>query len=136
MLHELWTKDVSPELRTTYQYVLDLRNRLEETSRMAAENADISSKKYKEYYDMKTKDRKFKVGEEVLLMLPTSGNKFIMEWRGPYKVVECHSNGVDYMIKIKGRIKLFHANMLKKFYRRDSGWSTLPEHLETTHKVS
>ena len=121
ILYELWTKEnMNPELKTTYQYVFDLRNRLEETSKLAVQNAEISSGQYKKYYDLKTKNRSFKVGEEVLLLLPTSSNKFSMQWRGPYKVEQCHDNGVDYVIKVKGKSKLFHVNMLKKFYRREN----------------
>ena len=121
ILYELWTKEnMNPELKTTYQYVFDLRNRLEETAKLAVQNAEISSRQYKKYYDLKTRNRSFKVGEEVLLLLPTSSNKFSMQWRGPYKVEQCHDNGVDYIIKVKGKSKLFHANMLKKFYRRES----------------
>lgn len=38
ILRELWTKDVSdPDIKTTYQYVIDLKERLEETCKIAQE---------------------------------------------------------------------------------------------------
>ena len=35
ILRELWTKEVPQETRSTYQYILDVRNRLEETCQLA-----------------------------------------------------------------------------------------------------
>lgn len=39
ILRELWTKEVNdPEVHTTYQYIVDLKERLESTCTMAKEN--------------------------------------------------------------------------------------------------
>ena len=38
ILKELWTGREESEVRTTYQYVLDVKERLEETCRMVREN--------------------------------------------------------------------------------------------------
>ncbi|XP_063584731.1 uncharacterized protein LOC134762284 [Penaeus indicus] len=120
ILHELWTNDnIDSEVKTTYQYVLDLRSRLEETAKLAAEQAEISSRNYKTYYDLKAKSRKLDIGDDVLVLLPSSSNKLVMQWLGPYPVVECKGNGVDYVIRIRGKNRLFHINMLKKYFRRD-----------------
>ncbi|XP_069973556.1 uncharacterized protein [Penaeus vannamei] len=110
---------IDSEVKTTYQYVLDLRSRLEETARLAAEQAEISSRNYKAYYDLKAKPRKLNTGDDVLVLLPSSSNKLVMQWLGPYSVVECKGNGVDYVIRVRGKNKLFHINMLKKYFRRD-----------------
>ncbi|XP_037789320.1 uncharacterized protein LOC119584727 [Penaeus monodon] len=120
ILHDLWTNDgIDNEVKTTYQYVLDLRSRLEETAKLAASHANISSKSYKAYYDLKSRPRKLEIGDEVLVLLPTSTNKLVMHWRGPYPIIRCHENGVDYIIKMQGKDKLFHINMLKRYFRRE-----------------
>ena len=120
ILHELWSNDeLNSEVKNVYQYVTDLRERLKESARIAASNAEISSSSYKKYYDMKTKSRKLNVNDEVLILLPTDNNKLIMQWRGPYPVIECKENGVDYLVNIRNKPKLFHINMLKKYYRRN-----------------
>lgn len=120
ILHELWTNNsIDSEVKTTYQYVLDLRSRLEETAKLAAEQAEISSRNYKTYYDLKAKPRKLDIGDDVLVLLPSSSNKLVMQWLGPYPVVECKGNGVDYVLRIRGKNRLFHINMLKKYFRRD-----------------
>ena len=83
ILHELMTNSsINEEVKTTYQYVLDLRTKLQETAKIAVKNANISTSRYKEYFDRKAKPRKFVKGEEVLLMLPSNLNKFLMQWKG------------------------------------------------------
>lgn len=121
ILHELWSDDnMNDDVKTTYQYVLDLRSRLEETTKLAATHDEISGRTYKSYYDRNAKSRKLQVGDEALVLLPTCFNKLVMQWRGPNPITSCHDNGVDYAIKIHGNDKLFHVNMLKKCCRRDN----------------
>ncbi|XP_037774806.1 uncharacterized protein LOC119571692 [Penaeus monodon] len=123
ILHNLWTKDIDGEVKSTYQYVLDLRSRLEQSAQLASAHADVNSRMYKTYFDRKARARTLKEGDEVLVLLPTSHNKLTVQWKGPYSVVRKHENGVDYEIKIKGKIRLYHVNMLKKYERRENGIS-------------
>ena len=119
ILAELWeNKDLDEKTRTTYQYVFDIRNRLEETAKLAANNLNLNATKYKNYFDKKSQKRKFKVGDEVLVLLSTD-NKLLSQWKGPYKIIECRNN-VDYVVDMNPGYKLFHANILKLYYRRDS----------------
>ncbi|XP_068212662.1 uncharacterized protein [Palaemon carinicauda] len=88
ILKELFTnQDLNEEIRNSYEYVLDLRDRLEETAQIALQNAKVHFSKYKTYYDLKTSDRKFVIGDEVLLLLPSDTNKVLSQWQGPYKVI-------------------------------------------------
>lgn len=119
ILHELWTGEVDePDTKTTYQYVLDLKDRLEATCQVAQENLGKSAEKYRRQYNRKAKDRKFEVGDEVLLLLPSDTNKLLMHWQGPFKVVQKVGH-LDYKINMNGKVKTFHANLLKKFFRRN-----------------
>jgi hypothetical protein len=66
---------------TTYQYVVELKDKHSESAKIAAENADISSSRYKTYFDLKSQDRKFDPGDEVLVLLPdSSGVVFTRYW--------------------------------------------------------
>jgi hypothetical protein len=40
-----------------------------------------------------------------------------MTWSGPFRILECLHP--DYRIEIKGKTKIFHANMLKRYLRRE-----------------
>ncbi|XP_071485282.1 uncharacterized protein [Diadema antillarum] len=118
ILKELWTSDVEePETKTTYQYVLDLKDRLEATCNLAQQNLSRAAEKYRRQYNKKAKARKFEIDDEVLLLLPTDGNKLLMQWKGPFKVVG-KVGQMDYKIDVGGKVKTFHANLLKQFFRR------------------
>ncbi|XP_045132230.1 uncharacterized protein LOC123516691 [Portunus trituberculatus] len=77
--------------RSCFQYVIELKDKLAESSRIAAENAAISVARYKAYFafkSQKSQDRKFKSGDEVLVLLPDTTYSLLMGWAGPYSVLE------------------------------------------------
>ena len=118
ILKELWSNDVSEdEIKTTYQYVIDLQERLNATCDMARKELTKASAKYKRHFDVRAKERRFECGDRVLLLLPTSSNKLIMQWRGPYEVVKRVARN-DYRLMVKGNEKTYHANLLKRYVER------------------
>jgi len=62
---------VEPEVKTTYKYVLDLKDRLQSTCELVQIELQKSQIRQKKYYDRKTKVRTFEKGYEVLVLLPT-----------------------------------------------------------------
>ena len=52
-----------------------------------------------------------------MLLLPTDTNKLLMQWKGPFEIMECRNDN-NYRVQLNGRLKLFHANMLKKYVER------------------
>jgi len=120
-LKELWTGEVGgSEVRSTYQYVLELRQRLEGTCNLARQILTSSKVKRKRYYGKKARDRVFSQGDLVLLLLPTNNNKLLMQWKGPFQVVKQIGES-DYKIDVNGRHKVFHATLLKRYYTRNKG---------------
>ena len=118
VLRQLWTdEEADEEVLTTAEYVVELRNRLEETCALAQENLKTSAKRYAAAFNKKTVDRRFTVGDQVLLLLPEKHNKLQLCWQGPYQVLE-KVGEADYRIRLKGRDKLFHANLLKRYVTR------------------
>lgn len=118
ILKELWMKEISdPEVKSTYQYVMDLRERLELTCEVARQHLVSASKKRAKHYNKSAKDRNMKVGDRVLILLPTENSKLLLQWKGLYTIVE-KLGKVDYMIDMNGKIKTFHANLLKRYIDR------------------
>ena len=122
ILKELWTKEVEePEVKNSYQYVFELREKLEDTLKLAHTELQKAQNKGKHYYDRKAKVRKFAPGDKVLVLLPTDHNKLLMQWKGPFEVSAVVGLN-DYKVRVKGKERVYHANLLKKYFEReDSG---------------
>ena len=59
ILKDLWTKEVNiPEVKSSYDYVTELRQRLEDSLKLAQEELEKSQKRYKRHYDRKAKPRR------------------------------------------------------------------------------
>ena len=119
ILRELMTKEeVDPDVKTTYQYVIDLKDRLSSTCDLAQQALSKSAGKYKKLYDRGKKWRTLEVGDRALILLPTDHNKLLLQWKGPFPVV-AKFNDCDYQLDIKGKLKSFHINLLKKYVERE-----------------
>ena len=120
ILRELWSDEVNDEqVLSTYQYVIELRERLEQTCKLAWENLEKVQIKQKTYYDKRARSRKFDVGDKALLLLPTESNKLLLQWKGPYEIVEV-LNRIDYKVDVNGVVNPYHANMLKQYVERQN----------------
>lgn len=87
ILKELWTKEIDdPQVKSTYQYVLDLRERLETTAELARENLEKASQRQAKFFNKSTRAKNMKVGDKVLVLQPTDSNKLLMQWKGPFSV--------------------------------------------------
>ena len=103
ILRELWTKEIpEAEVKTTYQYVVDLRDRMEDSLQLARENLQMSATAAKQHFDRKAKVRALEPGCQALVLLPTANNKLQMQWKGPYKVV-ARVGPTDYKVDFNGR---------------------------------
>ena len=120
ILKELWSEEIpDEEVKSTYQYVLDLQEKLESTCRVAKTELESSSRKYKKHFDVKAKERRFECGDRALLLLPTSSNKLLMQWRGPYEVVGNVARH-NYSLQVGKKRKTYHANLMKRYVERSS----------------
>ena len=117
LLSEQWIEPNQPT--NLLNYVIDFKTKLYETQTLAQENLKDSQFHMKTWYDRKARIRHFNEGDEVLVLLPMSGNPLQAKYSGPYKIVK-RLNDVDYVIKTPDRRKgeqVCHINMLKAFQR-------------------
>ena len=85
ILKQLWTEEIEdPDVKTSYEYVFDLQERLEETLKLAREELKKSQVRYQRYYNRKGKWRKLQVGSKVFILLPTGKNKFFVAMERPF----------------------------------------------------
>ena len=65
ILKELWSGEINDDQALSiYQYVIDLRERLEQTSKLAHDNLKKVQGKQKAYYGRRARSRRFKVGHK------------------------------------------------------------------------
>ena len=119
ILKQLWTDEkAEDEACTSYQYVTDLRHRMESMCELAQDNLKLAKQRQKIHYDKKTRERVHEVGERVLLLLPVKRNKLQLEWKGPFEITE-RVSAQTYRVLVKGKPKVFHANLLKRYVGRE-----------------
>lgn len=79
-LREDWE---SPPIVEGASYLEALRKKLKETTQLA--QAELGKEQeQKGCYAMHVRPKAFLAGQQVLLLLPSSNNKLLMQWQGPY----------------------------------------------------
>ena len=117
ILRQLWTKkQEDPETWTTYQYVVDLQNKLQETWDLAHDELCWRQVRQRHYFDSRAKVRTFKKGDQ------ESPGPVANQWEqashaleGPFEVLR-RMDGPDYLINMANKQKVFHANLLKPYF--------------------
>ena len=78
----------------------------------------------KRSFDVRAKFRNFKIGDEVLLHIPSPppghNSKFYTPWRGIYKVTQKTSDWTYLVRKKGGRVRKAHVNRLKFYDPKNS----------------
>ena len=96
----LFGRDISGPLKMVYRslmeeprgskeltrYVSKLKQKLLEVSQFVQENLQVSQEKMKEVHDRKSLQRKFSVGDRVLLFTPTHKSPLTNKFEGPYLI--------------------------------------------------
>lgn len=91
IIKETWEADKRSS-ESVISHVLAMRERLSRMSNLVQDNFKKVQKKQKQLYDRTAQDRQFQQGDQVLVLLPTSSNKLLARWRGPYQVVQRVNN--------------------------------------------
>ena len=127
ILGELWfVEETDEHARLTYQYEIDLRERLEKTCKLAQDNVRKLDIKQNAFYDKQARSRKFGIGNKEILLLPSESNKVLLQWNGPYEVLE-----VVIVMNYKGVVNTYPANMLKLYVERHNVTSYLLAAIDT-----
>uniref|UniRef100_A0A3P9K2N1 Integrase catalytic domain-containing protein n=1 Tax=Oryzias latipes TaxID=8090 RepID=A0A3P9K2N1_ORYLA len=87
LLRKEWEATKKPVPEGILSYVLQMRERLEKYQDEAQVNLERAQQDQKYWYDKRARQREFKPGEMVLILLPTSSNKLLAKWQGPYEVL-------------------------------------------------
>ena len=118
--YEIWETDVSSG-KSIVSYVVGMRERLGPIAGLVKENGGKTRKLQKEWFDRQARERELKVGEKVLILLPTSASKWLAKWQGPF-VEKGRKGRVNYEVDIgerRNKCRTFHINMMKSWVERE-----------------
>lgn len=123
VLKEKWLKETD-EINLL-DYVSSFKQRLAEACKMAGENLKVAQVRMKGWYDERTRERSFNVGDRVLVLLPVLGHPLQARYYGPFEILS-KVNDLNYVVKTTGRRKerrLCHINTLKEYVDRNENKS-------------
>ena len=98
VLKESWT-ECSAKETPVIAHVVEMRDRVEEMSKLVKKNVERTQQKQKAVYDRRARPRSLEVGDDVLVLLPMQRNRLKLEWAGPYTVTQ-KGTPVDYKVEI------------------------------------
>lgn len=104
--------------RTNTEMVINLRDKITSCEE-AKEVLKDSGVENRHYANRKANKIELSPQDKVLLLLPDKSDKLIISWQGPFEVNRKISD-VDYKIKIKDKLKIYHIIMLKPFATSDT----------------
>ena len=84
-MRETWEGNESQD-ESVVSYVLSTREKLKQMVDCVHENLTKQQDRQKRWYDAKARMREIKPGDLVLVLLPTSTNKLLAQWQGPYQI--------------------------------------------------
>ena len=87
ILREEWITSSEAEL-DMLSLMMDVKEQMQLAKEIIEKNAKEVKAKQKEYYNRGTREIKFKVGDKVLLLLPSGPKNFVAKWQGPYRIVK------------------------------------------------
>jgi hypothetical protein len=107
----------TPSVNYTYDYVMELKGRLQSAHEAARQRLVRKKEKSKEYYDREAAPCNLQVGQRVLLhdeaVRRGRSKKLSPQYVGPYEVVAV--DGVNFTIKRGRKIQKVHVNRVKTF---------------------
>ena len=97
-------------------YVLAMREKLSRMRELVQQNLGHSQAEQKVGMTKMPGPGSFELGEDVVVLLPTSASKLLAQWQGPYKIVQ-KVGRLNYKVdgnNKKKRKQVLHVNLLWK----------------------
>ncbi len=109
-------KEVQSEMDIT-EHIEVMRANMEVVRDIVQQNEEREKRAQKHYHDRKVVERKFEVGDFILVFRPTQKNKLLKEWQGPF-IVTKQITEVTYQVDTGAsgkHHKTFHVNAMKSW---------------------
>ena len=117
LAREAWESQPSPH-RSVIDHIEQMQARAKRIWPLVREHMEQAQREQSRTYNRGAVCREFRVGDQVLVLVPTSECKFLAKWQGPFEVVE-KMGPVNYKVRRPGRRKgenIYHVNLLKPWH--------------------
>lgn len=104
------------------------QHRVQLVRELARSNLLQAQQLQKERYNAHSKEREFKPGQKVLVLLPTSTSKLLTQRQGPFEILR-RVGPVDYEVHRPGHFctrQIYRVNLLREWCQPE-GWATFTE---------
>jgi len=96
----------------------ELQTQIQENHNYADDHADVEQQRYTDQYNKRAVDKHFQIGQQVIVLIHDSTNKFLSRWQGPGTVVSVKSP-YSYLVELEqGQCRWLHANKLRPYHAR------------------
>jgi len=104
--------------KSVSEFLAELQTQIQEIHDYAANHADVEQQRYTDQYNKRAVDKHFQIGQQVIVLIPDSTNKFLSRWQGPGTVVS-EKSPYSYLVELQqGQCRWLHANKLRPYHAR------------------
>ncbi|GFQ95950.1 retrovirus-related Pol polyprotein from transposon opus [Trichonephila clavata] len=104
--------------RSVEEYLKQLQKKLQDAHEIASENSAKNQERMTSHYNLRSREKIFSVGDEVLILMPSSTHKLLNTWIGPAKVVKLTRPHSCLVRMEDGNTRELHVNKLRPYISR------------------
>ncbi|GFQ95984.1 retrovirus-related Pol polyprotein from transposon opus [Trichonephila clavata] len=121
MLKEFWKGEreiPTGAARSVEEYLKQLLKKLQDAHEIASENSAKNQERMTSHYNLRSRGKSFSIGDEVLILMPSSTHKLLNTWIGPAKVVNL-TRPHSFLVQMEdGNTRELHVNKLRPYISR------------------
>ncbi|GFR01782.1 retrovirus-related Pol polyprotein from transposon opus, partial [Trichonephila clavata] len=118
ILKEFWTGEREIPTGAACSVEEQLQKKLQDAHEIASENSAKNQERMTSHYNLRSREKSFSVGDEVLILMPSSTHKLLNTWIGPAKVVKL-SRPHSFLVRMEdGNTRELHVNKLRPYISR------------------
>ncbi|GFS56633.1 retrovirus-related Pol polyprotein from transposon opus [Trichonephila clavipes] len=91
LLKEVWTGDKeipTGSSKSIEEYLRALTEKLKQAHNLARGNSEKARAEYASRYNLRSREKRLTVGDQVLVLIPSSSHKLLKTWMSPTSIIE------------------------------------------------
>ncbi|GFQ82182.1 retrovirus-related Pol polyprotein from transposon gypsy [Trichonephila clavata] len=121
LLKEVWTGDKeipTGSSKSLEEYLRDLTGKLKPAHNLARGNSEKAQAEYTSRYNLRSREKRLAVGDQVLVLIPSSSHKLLKKWMGPASIIELPRPHTARVKMDDGSEKELHFYKLRPYIAR------------------